>query len=231
LRTGEWMTTASMREWCQINGISEAAERTLEGQNIGVLALAGTTTALLYGAGVQTIGQLIAQSVAEMWTIAPVDAAGMDRLQTAVRHFVLGAIKDDMRLGRTPLAATGAQLHHYTTRPKRDAQRQATSSTTLARKQTLRTHRRVRPGHHVTQAALGLALAHGAINALQAQGRDMQHVIDAQHQLMHDQQHEIDRRTALLADQMHELVHQPGDVAMQFLPLDGHDVPRVDIEQ
>jgi hypothetical protein len=49
---GEWMTITSMRRWCELNNITDAAELSLEAQDIRVLALPLAMRSALKGAGV-----------------------------------------------------------------------------------------------------------------------------------------------------------------------------------
>jgi hypothetical protein len=104
MQAAEWMTTTSMRQWCQLNHITDAAERSLEAQDIHELAIPLAMRASLTGAGVRTVGQLVAKPWQEVRAIASIDAAGIEHMQQAVRRFIFGAILDMLRLVRMPIA-------------------------------------------------------------------------------------------------------------------------------
>ncbi|MDB5059388.1 MAG: hypothetical protein JWO59_2860 [Chloroflexi bacterium] len=106
---GEWMTITSMRRWCELNNITDAAELSLEAQDIRVLAFPLAMRSALKGAGVCTVGQLVAKPWPEVWAIAGIDAAGIEHMQLAVRRFVFGAIEDRFRQVRIPI--TFAPVH------------------------------------------------------------------------------------------------------------------------
>jgi hypothetical protein len=110
---GEWMTTTSMREWCQLNGITITAERRLEAQNISVLSIPPSVHAALNSAGVGTVGQLIAKPWPEIWAIASLDAFGIERVQQALRRFVFGAIEDRLRQATKPIPLASAHRRRH----------------------------------------------------------------------------------------------------------------------
>jgi hypothetical protein len=99
----EWTTQSDLRMWYQLNGISSATERALEMNDIKVLTISAGLRQALYGAGIHTVGQLVATPWPIIWAIEGIGPLRLERLSHAVNRLIYVSMAEAMRQSRVPV--------------------------------------------------------------------------------------------------------------------------------